>query len=77
MQTRPNADKPTRDCVADSDKDPLKICKIIPWRLEHMHETVDIKILHPKNKTKQIIYEKNQLQFPQYPYPLFCSLLYP
>lgn len=53
MQTRANADKPTGDCVADSDKDPLKICKITPGGLEHVHETVDIKILHPKNKTKQ------------------------
>lgn len=52
-QTWANADKLTRDCVADSDKDPLKICKITPGGLEHVHETVDIKILHPKNKPKQ------------------------
>lgn len=58
MQTRANADKPTRNCVADSDKDPLKICKITPGGLEHVHETVDIKILHPKNKPKQNVCEK-------------------
>lgn len=51
-QTRGNADKLTRDCVADSDKDPLKICKITPGGLEHVHETIDIKVLHPKNKPK-------------------------
>lgn len=48
METWTNADKHTRDCVADSDKDPLKICKITPGGLEHVHEAVDIKILHPK-----------------------------
>lgn len=63
MQTSANADKPTRDCVADSDKDPFKVCKITPGGLEHVHETVDIKILHPKNKTKQNISEKNPSSF--------------
>lgn len=76
MQTRANADKLTRDCVADSDKDPLKICKITPGGLEHVHETVDIKILHPKNKPKQNVSEKNNLQLSQYPFLLFSMLLY-
>lgn len=75
MQTWANADKPTRDCVADSDKDPLKICKITPGGLEHVHETVDIEILHPKNKTKQNISEKNNLQLPQYSSLFFSTLL--
>lgn len=55
MQTWANADELTRDCVADSDKNSLKICKITPGRLEHVHEAVDIKIFHSKNKSKQNI----------------------
>lgn len=74
MQTWANADKPTRDCVADSDKDLLKICEVTPGGLEHVHETVDIKILHPKNKTKRLW--KNNLQLPQYPSAFSSTLLF-
>lgn len=50
MQIWENADKLTRDRVTDSHKDLLKIRKITPGRLEHVHKTVDIEILHPEKK---------------------------
>jgi hypothetical protein len=40
----------TRYSVADFDEDFLKVSKVVPGRLEHVHEAVDEQVLHPANQ---------------------------
>lgn len=37
----------TRNSVADLDEDFLKVSKVIPGRLKHVHEAIDEQVLHP------------------------------
>lgn len=40
----------TRDSVADLDEDFLKVGKVTPGRLEHVHKAVDEQVLHPADR---------------------------
>lgn len=40
----------TRNSVADFDEDFLKVSKVMPGRLEHVHEAIDEQVLHPANQ---------------------------
>lgn len=37
----------TRNSIANSDKYLLKICKVTPGRLEHVHKAVNTEIFNP------------------------------
>lgn len=40
----------TRNSVADFDEDFFKVSKVIPGRLEHVHEAIDEQVLHPAHQ---------------------------
>lgn len=41
----------TRNSIADLDENLLKVSKVMPGRLEHMHKAVDEQVLHPADQT--------------------------